>query len=61
MPLNLAILMILVCENDKRTPGVFKVLVCHAEFEKTNQSGLLHRQMSTVSSENEKIGFLLLL
>ena len=23
--------MILFCENDKRTPGVFKVFLCHAE------------------------------
>ena len=34
MPLNLAILMFLFCENDNRTPGVFKVFLYDAEFEK---------------------------
>ena len=33
MPLNLAILMFLFCENDNRTPGMFKVFLYHAEFE----------------------------
>ena len=48
MPLNLAIIIFLFCENDKRTPGVFKVFLYHAMFEK-NQIGLLHRQMTTRS------------
>ena len=34
MPLNLAILMFLFCENDNRVPGVFKLVLYHAEFEK---------------------------
>ena len=34
MPLNLASLMFLFCENDNRTPGVFKAFLYHAEFEK---------------------------
>ena len=34
MPINLAIFMFLFCENDNRTPGVFKVFLYHAEFEK---------------------------
>ena len=49
MPLNLVILMFLFCENDNRTSVVFKVFLYHAEFEKKNQNGLLHRQMSTLS------------
>ena len=32
MPLNLAILISLFCENDTRTPGVFKVFLYHAGF-----------------------------
>ena len=38
MPLNLAILMILLCENDKRTTGVFKVFLYHAELEKNKSN-----------------------
>ena len=38
MPLNLAILMSLFCENDKRTPGVIKVFFYHAEFEKNKSN-----------------------
>ena len=34
VPLNLAILMFLFCENDNRTYVVFKAFLYHAEFEK---------------------------
>ena len=45
-------LMILFCEHNKRTPGVFKVFTM-----KTNQIGLLHRQVRTLSGENENLLF----
>ena len=34
MSLNIAFIMFLFCENDNRTPGVFKVFLYHAEFDK---------------------------
>ena len=38
MPLNLAVLMILFCENDKKTLGLFKVFLYHAEFVKNKSN-----------------------
>ena len=44
MPLNLAVLMILFCKNDKRPMGcLVRVLLYHVEFEKKNQVGQLQR------------------
>ena len=38
MPLNLAIVMILFCENDRRAPELFKVFLYHVEFEKNKSN-----------------------
>ena len=38
MPVNQAIRMILFCENDKKTPGVFKVFLYNAELEKNKSN-----------------------
>ena len=38
MPLNLAAVMISFRKNDKKTPGVFKVFLHHAEFEKNKSN-----------------------
>ena len=46
-------LMVLFYQNDNR----FKVFLYHAVFEKkTNQIGLLYRQMRTLAWENENLG-----
>ena len=42
------------------TPGVIKAFLYYAEFKKSNQIGLLHKQMDTLSSENDNLSFLLL-
>ena len=41
MPLNLAILMILFCENNKSTTGVFKIFLYHAVFEENKSNWTL--------------------
>ena len=38
MPSILAILMSLFCENNKKTPGVIKVFLYHAELEKNKSN-----------------------
>ena len=57
MPLNLAILMILFCENDKGPLRCLRYYCTMLSLRKTNQIGLLHRQMSIFSLENGNLGF----
>ena len=59
MHLNLANLKILFCKNHKWPPGCLRHSCIMMSLRKSNQIGLLHRQMDTLSSRNENLSFLL--